>query len=107
MAEIWKAIDDGTIDVLDSDHAPHTLEDLERMTADPWTGPWGAPQYDHMLSLLLTDVHEGRIRLERLVELIAATPAKVIGRYPEKGGVLPGSSGDLGLIDPDRDGLHE
>jgi dihydroorotase (multifunctional complex type) len=107
MAEIWKAIDDGTIDVLDSDHAPHTLEDLERMTADPWTGPWGAPQYDHMLSLLLTDVHEGRIRLERLVELIAATPAKIIGRYPEKGAVLPGSSADLVLIDPDRDVIPE
>lgn len=103
MAAIWEAIDDGTVDVLDSDHAPHTLEDLERMVEDPWSGPWGAPQYDHMLSVLLTDVHEGRMRLERLVELTSATPAKIIGHYPEKGAVLPGSSADLVLVDPDRE----
>jgi len=101
MDEVWRSLDDGTLDVIDSDHAPHTLEDLELMEKDPWTGPFGAPHYDHYLSLLLTDVHEGRIRLERLVDLLTATPAKILGLYPERGAILPGSYADIVLIDPD------
>jgi dihydroorotase len=103
MREVWRSIDDGTIDVMDSDHAPHTLEDLERMEADPWTGPFGAPHYDHILALLLTDVWEGRMRMERLVDMVCATPARIIGRYPEKGALLPGSSADVVLVDPDAE----
>jgi dihydroorotase-like cyclic amidohydrolase len=71
------------------------------MEKDPWTGPFGAPHYDHYLSLLLTDVHHGRIRLERLVELLTATPAKILGLYPERGAILPGSYADVVLIDPE------
>jgi dihydroorotase len=103
MREVWRSIDDGTIDVMDSDHAPHTLEDLKRMETDPWTGPFGAPHYDHILALLLTDVREGRIRMERLVDMVCATPARIIGRYPEKGALLPGSSADIVLVDPEAE----
>jgi dihydroorotase len=100
MVEVWRSLDDGTIDHIDSDHAPHTLEDLKRMEEDPWTGPFGAPHLDHYLSLLLTDVREGRIRLARLVELLTAAPARILGLYPQRGAILPGSSADLVLVDP-------
>jgi len=103
IAEIWRSLDDGTIDVIDSDHAPHTLEDLKRAEADPWTGPWGGPHLEHMLSLLLTDVRAGRLRLERLIELISANPARLLGLYPRKGALLPGSDADLVIVDPDRE----
>ncbi|MEE8497627.1 MAG: dihydroorotase family protein [Acidimicrobiia bacterium] len=102
MEEIWRAIDDGTIDIIDSDHAPHTLEDLKLMEEDPLIGPFGAPHYDHLLSLMLTDVHQGKIRLERLVQMLTETPARILGRYPEKGAVLPGSSADIVLVDPNK-----
>lgn len=100
MAEIWRSLDDGTIDHIDSDHAPHTLEDLVRMVEDPWTGPFGAPHLDHYLSLLLTDVARGSLRLSRLVELLTAAPARIIGLYPYRGAIEPGSSADLVLVDP-------
>lgn len=103
MREVWRSLDDGTLDIIDSDHAPHTLEDLERMEADPWTGPFGAPHLDHYLSLLLTDVHEGRIRLPRLIELVSAAPARIIGLYPERGAILPGSYADVTLVDPEAE----
>lgn len=103
MEEIWRSLEDGTIDVIDSDHAPHTLEDLARMEKDPWTGPFGSPQYDHLLSLLLTDVHSNKLRLSRLVELLAESPARILGLYPEKGALLPGSYADLVFVDLERE----
>lgn len=102
MAAIYQALDDGTLDVIDSDHAPHTLDDLKRMEADPWTGPWGGPHLEHLLSLLLTDVAAGSIRLERLVALLCESPARILGLYPRKGAILPGSDADLVIVDPDR-----
>jgi dihydroorotase len=103
MAEIWRSLDDGTIDLIDSDHAPHTLEDLKRAEADPFTGPWGGPHLEHYLSLLLSDVRAGRLRMERLVSLLCASPARILGLYPEKGALLPGSSADLVIVDPERE----
>jgi dihydroorotase len=103
MAAIWQALDDGTLDVIDSDHAPHTLDDLARMEADPWTGPWGGPHLEHLLSLLLTDVHAGKLRLERLMSLTSETPARLLGLYPQKGALIPGSDADLVIVDPDAE----
>ena len=102
LAEIWRSLDDGTIDVIDSDHAPHTLEDLKRAEADPWTGPWGGPHLEHMLSLLLTDVHTGKLRLARLVQLMCENPARIAGLYPRKGALQPGSDADVVIVDPER-----
>ncbi|MDH3606403.1 MAG: dihydroorotase family protein, partial [Acidimicrobiia bacterium] len=102
MEEIWRSIEDGTIDIIDSDHAPHTLEDLKLMEEDPLIGPFGAPHYDHLLSLMLTDVGKGHMRLERLVEMLTETPARILGVYPEKGAVLPGSLADVILVDPNK-----
>jgi dihydroorotase len=102
MEEIWRSLEDGTIDVVDSDHAPHTLEDLKLMEKDPLTGPFGSPHYDHLLSLMLTDVHNGKLRLERLVGALTENPAKLLGLYPEKGALLPGSLADVVIVDPEK-----
>ena len=102
MAAIFEGLDDGTIDVIDSDHAPHTLDDLKQMEADPWTGPWGGPHLEHMLSLLLTDVAAGKIRLERLVALFCENPARMLGLYPQKGALHVGSDADIVIVDPTR-----
>ena len=103
MDVIWRSLEDGTIDLIDSDHAPHTLEDLKLADADPLTGPFGSPQYDHLLSLMLTDVRDGNLRLERLVQILTENPARLLGLYPEKGALLPGSQADLIIVDPDRE----
>ncbi|HET6947443.1 MAG TPA: amidohydrolase family protein [bacterium] len=103
MEAIWTSINDGTIDTIDSDHAPHTLEDLERFKQDPWTGPFGSPQYDNMLSVLLTDVHRGKLSLATLVRVFSENPARLLGLYPRKGALLPGSDADLVVVDLDKE----
>lgn len=103
MDEIWRSLNDGTIDSLDADHAPHTLEELEQMEDDAWHSAMGSPQYDWMLSITLTDVHAGKLSLARAVELHSEAPAKLVGVWPRKGALLPGSDADLILVDYERE----
>jgi len=105
MAEIWRSLNDGTIDGIDADHAPHTLEELEVMEQDAWNSAMGSPQYDWQYSITLTDVHNGKLTLARAVELFSVGPAKLVGVYPQKGVLLPGSDADLVLVDFDRETL--
>jgi dihydroorotase len=102
MAAIWRALDDGTIDMIDADHAPHTLEELELLETDAWNAAMGSPQYDWQYSLTLSDVAAGNVTLNRAVELLAEGPAKLAGLYPRKGVLLPGSDADLVLVDPNE-----
>jgi dihydroorotase (multifunctional complex type) len=112
MAEIWRSLADGTIDSIDSDHAPHTLEEIAVQDDDAWNAAMGSPQYDWQYSIVLTDVHNGNLSLRRAVELLSEAPARLLGIWPQKGSLLPGSDADLVLVDPDRqrvlndDGLY-
>lgn len=102
MATIWKALNDGTMDMIDADHAPHTLEEIAQLDDDAWNAAMGSPQYDWHYSITLTDVANGKLSLRRAVELLAEAPAKFIGAYPRKGVLLPGSDADLVLVDMTR-----
>lgn len=103
MAEIWRSLNDGTIDSIDADHAPHTLEELEQMEDDAWHSAMGSPQYDWQYTITLTDVNDGKISLRRAVELLSEAPARMLGIFPKKGALLPGSDADLVLVDLDRE----
>ena len=103
MAEIWKSLNDGTIDSIDADHAPHTLDELEQMEDDAWHSAMGSPQYDWQYTITLTDVNDGKITLRRAVELLSEAPARMLGIFPKKGALVPGSDADLVLVDIDRE----
>jgi dihydroorotase len=103
MAEIWRSLEDGTLDMIDSDHAPHTIADLKQFEDDPWTGPFGSPQYEYILSLVLSDVAEGRFSLDQAVKLLSENPARLIGRFPQKGTLQVGSDADIVVVDLDRE----
>jgi dihydroorotase (multifunctional complex type) len=103
MAEIWRSLQDGTLDMIDSDHAPHTIADLKTFEDDPWTGPFGSPQYEYILSVVLTDAAEGRFSLDHVVRLMSENPARLIGRFPQKGALQVGSDADIVVVDIDRE----
>lgn len=74
QAALWEALADGTVDVVESDHAPHTLAEKQ---ADP--PPSGVPGLETTLPLLLTAVREGRLTVERVVALVATNPRRIFG----------------------------
>ncbi|MPZ51877.1 MAG: amidohydrolase family protein [Acidimicrobiia bacterium] len=97
---IWAALNDGTIDMIDSDHAPHTLDEVAAQDNDAWSAGMGSPQYDWLYSIVLSDVAAGRLPLSRAVALLSEEPARLLGLWPRKGSLLPGSDADLVLVDP-------
>ena len=101
MAEIWRSLEDGTMDCVSSDHAPHTIEEIEKQRENAWIAAMGSPQYDHYMSIFLSDYHKGLISLKTMVRILSEAPAKILGLYPQKGAILPGSDADLVIADMD------
>jgi dihydroorotase len=75
-AALWRAVGDGLVDVVASDHAPHTLS--EKALTYP-ASPSGMPGVQTLVPIMLTHVHREHLSLERMVELLAAGPARAYG----------------------------
>jgi carbamoyl-phosphate synthase/aspartate carbamoyltransferase/dihydroorotase len=71
---LWAAISSGVVDVVESDHAPHTRAEKESSTP-----PYGVPGLETTLPLLLSAVHDGRLMLERVVQLLSDGPRSLWG----------------------------
>lgn len=100
VSTIWDALRRETVDVLATDHAPHTKEEvIKTMEDNPWEAPFGCPQLEHYLSVFLNEVNKGTITLPHLVKLASTNPAKLINVYPRKGTIQVGSDADLVLVD--------
>ncbi len=94
-AALWQAVRDGVVDMLGSDHAPHTREEK----AKPYPqSPSGMPGVQTLLPLMLDHVAAGRLSLERLVDLTSAGPARVF-QIIGKGRICVGYDADLTLVD--------
>jgi dihydroorotase len=96
---VWKALVDGTADIIATDHAPHLKEEKEPGWTDGWKAHTGTPSAQDYLSLLLTDVSAGRISLQRATEIVSLTPAKLFGLYPRKGAIRVGADADIVAVD--------
>ena len=94
---LWKAIQEGHIDVIAGDHAPK-----DKKLNDPFfEAPFGSPQAETMLTICYDEgVNRGRIHPCRLVQVLSENPAKIFGLYPKKGTLEKGSDADLVLFDP-------
>jgi len=95
-----QALADRVIDVIGSDHAPHTLEEKERPYPD---SPSGIPGFQTILPLLLLAVKEGWLSMEQIPLLTSHGPARIYG-IQNKGTVAPGFDGDLTIVDPNETG---
>ncbi len=92
---LWRAVHDGTVDVVGSDHAPHTREEKAR----PYpASPSGMPGVQTLIPLLLDHHAAGRLSLARLIDLTSAAPARIYG-IADKGRLAVGLDGDLTLVD--------
>ena len=96
---LWRAVADGTVDVIGSDHAPHTR--AEKDVGYPGS-PSGLPGVQTMLPLMLDHCAQGRITLEQVVELLCAAPARLYG-FSTKGRIEQGMDADIVVLDLDRE----
>jgi dihydroorotase len=92
---LWRAVRDGTVDVIGSDHAPHTREEKSRPYPE---SPSGMPGVQTLLPLLLDHMNAGRLSLARLVDLTSAGAARIFG-LAAKGRIALGYDADLTLVD--------
>lgn len=100
---LWAALETGLIDALATDHAPHRTE--EKTKPSIWDNSCGLLGLETALPLMLTEVNNGRLSLNRLVALCAANPAKIWDLYPRKGALQVGSDADIVLVDMARTGV--
>ena len=100
---LFDALLDGTIDMLATDHAPHTPEEKRR--ANIWDCGCGFPGVETAMPLMLTAVNEGRMTLGQYVRASSANPARAFGLYPRKGVLQVGSDADIAVVDLTRHGL--
>ena len=94
-AALWAALNQGVPDVLGSDHAPHTQEEKSR----PYpASPSGMPGVQTLVPVMLTHVADGKLSLERFVELTSAGPQRVFG-IAGKGRIAQGYDADFTVVD--------
>ena len=92
---LWWGLSEGVVDVLGSDHAPHTLE--EKAKSYPAT-PSGMPGVQTLVPVMLGHVNEGRLSLARFVDLTSAGPQRLFG-IAGKGRIAVGYDADLTIVD--------
>jgi dihydroorotase len=100
QAPLWRALADGTIDVIATDHAPHAPE--EKTRNDIWSVDCGFPGVETQMPLMLTEVARGRYSIRDYVRWSAVNPAKIWGLYPRKGAIAPGADADIAIVDLNR-----
>jgi len=92
---IWEGVRNGTIDVLGSDHAPHTLEEK---AAEYPASPSGMTGVQTLVPMMLDHVNAGRLTLERLVDLTSHGPNRLFG-IAGKGRIAMGYDADFTIVD--------
>lgn len=92
---LWRGIEDGTVDILGSDHAPHTLEEKAKLYP---ASPSGTPGVQTLVPVMLTHVSQGRLSLERLADLMTSGPQRV-HQIAGKGRIARGYDADFTVVD--------
>lgn len=98
-ALLWKALLDDRIDVIATDHAPHTLEEKSQQYLQ---APSGGPLVQHSLLVLLDFAKKGKLSVEKVVEKMCHNPA-VVFQIESRGYIKEGYFADLVIVDPNQD----
>ena len=94
--ELWKALNDGRIDVVATDHAPHTKEEKNQSYLN---APSGGPLVQHAVIAMFEAHHQGKITVEKIVEKMCHNPAKIF-KIEKRGFIKEGYFADLVIVNP-------
>jgi dihydroorotase len=92
---LMRGLVDGAVDLIASDHAPHTVEEKKQRFID---APSGIPGLETMLPLILTEMLEGRITLRRVIQTMSENPSQLFG-LKDMGKIAEGYNADIALVD--------
>ena len=93
---LWKALLDDRIDVIATDHAPHTIEEKSKQYT---SAPSGGPLVQHAVVALFEAYHQGKISVEKIVEKMCHNPAKIF-KIEKRGFIKEGFYADLAIVNP-------
>jgi len=94
---LLQAVKGGRVNVVGSDHSPHTVAD--KQGGDLWAVPWGAPGTETLLPMTWRALQSVGLDLTAVARLLAAEPARIFGLYPRKGTIAVGSDADFTIVD--------
>src|SRR3984885_2542036 len=102
--KLWNGLVRDHLQVVSTDHCPFCFKEQKELGRGDFTKiPNGGPGVEHRMSLIFSGgVAQGRFSVNRFVELVSTTPAKLFGLYPRKGTIAVGSDADLVIFDPKR-----
>jgi dihydropyrimidinase len=102
--KLWNGLKRDHLQVVSTDHCPFCFKEQKELGRDDFTKiPNGGPGIEHRMSLIYSGgVAGGRFSVNRFVELVSTTPAKLFGLYPRKGTIAVGSDADVVIFDPNR-----
>lgn len=95
---LWEGLQRGSLQHVTTDHSPFTVDEKERARTDIWAAPPGAPGVEVLLPMMLDAVNQGRLSLEKAVDLISGSAARRFGLEGRKGVIQPGADADLVLV---------
>src|ERR1044072_4470993 len=103
--ELWKGLKTDDLQVISTDHCPFCMKEQKELGRDDFSKiPNGAPGVEHRMSLIYDGgVAQGRISLNRFVELTSTAAAKMFGLFPRKGTIAVGSDADIVIFDPNKE----
>ena len=100
---LWKALSDGEIQTVSTDHCAFTLSQKELGKNDFRKIPGGMPGVETRGEVIYSEgVAKGRINIEKMCEVLSENPAKLYGLYPKKGIISEGSDADIVILNPNR-----
>jgi dihydropyrimidinase len=98
---LWKGLAKNDLQVVSTDHCPFCMKDQKELGIGDFSKiPNGIGSVEHRVDLMYQGVVTGKLTLERWVELISTTPARMFGLYGKKGVIAPGADGDVVVYDP-------
>ncbi len=99
--ELWRYLRTNDLSVISTDHCPFCFKEQKEMGLGDFSKiPNGIGSVEHRMDLIYQGVVDGKISLERWVELCSTTPARMFGLYGRKGAILPGFDADVVVYDP-------
>ncbi len=102
VEKMWQYVQDGTVDIIGSDHGPFTYEQKIKGQSNIFEAPSGMPGLETRLPIMMDSVLRGKLLLEKMVQLLCENPAKIFGIDDRKGYITEGMDADLVVLNTNK-----